>query len=277
VPELPEVEAVRRLLVPPMQGARFDRVLLRRANLRRPFCWDFVDRLTGATVTRVRRRAKHLLLDLSTGDTLLMHLGMTGDFRVEHMGLAPGEDHPRDPHDHVVFEMSSRWMVTFNDPRRFGAMDLLTADERAAHPTLAKLGPEPLSRAFTAAALATACAGRRTSIKVALLDQQLVAGLGNIYAAEALHMARLSPRRLASTLATRAGGPRETTERLTAAIKTVLSKAIAEQTRSGASRTNRFLVYDREGEPCAAEGCRGTITRIVQGGRSTFYCRACQR
>jgi formamidopyrimidine-DNA glycosylase len=277
VPELPEVEATRRLLAPAMRHARFDRVLLRRANLRRAFAPDFADRVTGATVLEVGRRAKHLLLPLSTGDTLLMHLGMTGDFRVEHIGRPAGELDPAalDPHDHVVFEMSSGWVVTFNDPRRFGAMDLLTPAERASHPTLTGLGPEPLARTFTGTTLARACAGKRTSLKVALLDQCVVAGLGNIYAAEALHLAGLSPRRLASTIATPGGAARPAADRLATAIKTVLRRAVARQSR-GDYRSDRFRVYDREGEPCVTTGCHGRVSRVVQAGRSTFYCRACQ-
>jgi formamidopyrimidine-DNA glycosylase len=277
VPELPEVEAARRLLEPAMRGARFERVLLRRANLRRAFVPDFAARLTGATVLDVDRRAKHLLLPLSTGDTLLMHLGMSGDFRVESSALtdaAPRE--APDAHDHVVFEMSSGLVVTFNDPRRFGAMDLLSGEDRAAHPTLAGLGPEPLSSAFTAAALASACTGRRVALKVALLDQRVVAGLGNIYVVEALHRAGLSPFRRASTLATPTGLPRPAADRLVSAIKQVLVRAIARQARPN-YRSDRFRVYDRAGEACPTRDCPGTIRRVVQAGRSTFYCARCQR
>lgn len=276
VPELPEVEAARRLLVPAMQGARFTRVLLRRADLRRAFPSDFAARLTGASVLEVGRRAKYLLLPLSTGDVLLMHLGMSGDFRVLHAAQASGGPEEPGVHDHVVFEMSSGAVVTFNDPRRFGAMDLLTAEEDLHHPTLTGLGPEPLSREFTAATLARACAGRRTSLKAALLDQRVVAGLGNIYAVEALHRAGLSPLRRASTIATPSGAPRRSALRLAAAIKQVLSRAVARQT-SPAYRSDRFRVYDREGQACPTRGCRGTIARVVQAGRSSFWCRACQR
>ena len=260
-----------------MLGARFERVLLRRANLRRAFAADFAARLTGATVLDVGRRAKHLLLTLSTGDTLAMHLGMSGDFRVDRLAPADGQelDVPG-LHDHVIFEMSSGAVVTFNDPRRFGAMDLLSPAERLAHPTLGSLGAEPLSPDFTADVLAQACAGRRVSLKVALLDQRVVAGLGNIYVVEALHLAGLSPRRRASTIATPTGKPRPTAVRLVAAIKAVLKKAVARQT-SPNYRSDRFRVYDREGEPCPTPGCTGTIVRIVQAGRSTFFCRACQR
>lgn len=271
------MEAARRLLEPAMRGARFERVLLRRANLRRAFAPDFAARLTGATVLDVGRRAKHLLLPLSTGDTLLVHLGMTGDFRVEPPESTPDAAIEAPPaHDHVVFEMSSGLVVTFNDPRRFGAMDLLSGEERARHPTLAGLGPEPLSADFTATALALACAPRRVALKVALLDQRIAAGLGNIYVVEALHRAGLSPFRRASTLATRGGAPRPAAVRLVAAIKQVLARAIARQARPD-YRSGRFRVYDREGHPCPTRGCPGTIRRIAQAGRSTFYCARCQR
>lgn len=277
MPELPEVEATRRLLEPVMLGARFERVVLRRANLRRAFVPDFAARLTGTTVTDVGRRAKHLVLALSSGETLLIHLGMTGDFRVESPALE-GDPAPADPgtHDHVVFQMSSGFVVTFNDPRRFGAMDLLTAAAYARHPTLSSLGPEPLSDQFTDGVLAAACARRRTALKPALLDQRIVAGLGNIYAAEALHRAGLSPLRKASTIATPTGKPRPTATRLVAAIKAVLDSAVERQLRP-AYRSATFRVYDREGEPCPTRECDGRIRRIVQAGRSTFYCATCQR
>lgn len=274
MPELPEVEAARRLLEPAMRGARFERVLVRRANLRRDFPTDFAVRLAGTTVVEVERRAKYLVLPLSSGDTLLMHLGMSGGFRVEAVGAAPRVE--PGAHDHVVFEMSSAFVVTFTDPRRFGSMDLLSAGERATHPALAGLGPEPLSADFTAGTLASACAGRTVSLKAALLDQRVVAGLGNIYAAEALHRAGLSPFRRASTIATRSGGPRPTAARLAAAIKDVLTRAVARQSRPD-YRSDRFRVYDREGAPCPTRGCSGTIRRTVQAGRSTFSCATCQR
>ena len=261
-----------------MRGARFDRVTVRRANLRRPFPPDFAARLVGTTVIEVERRAKHLLLLLSSGDTLAMHLGMSGDFRVEpraSIGHCAGPAMPR-AHDHVVFEMSSGAVVTFNDVRRFGSMDLLSADARARHPTFTALGPEPMAPDFDGAALATACAGRKVSLKSALLDQRVVAGLGNIYAADALHRAGLSPFRRASTIATRGGAPRPSAVRLATAIKQVLARAIRRQSRAS-YRTNRFAVYDREGEPCPTQGCGGTIARRVQAGRATYYCARCQR
>ena len=191
VPELPEVEAVRRRLEPVMARRRFARVVVRRPDLRTPFPRRFGARLTGTTALAVQRRAKYLLVPLSSGDTLVMHLGMSGWFEIDLE-----RDDPEDArHDHVVFHMSPRAVVTFTDPRRFGFMDLLTAEALAAHPALSALGPEPLAPEFDAAALAQALRGKRTTLKAALLDQRVVAGLGNIYAAEALHLARLSPAR----------------------------------------------------------------------------------
>lgn len=272
MPELPEVEAARRQLEPAMAGERFERVIVARPDLRAPFPPKFSARLGGRTALAVQRRAKYLLVPLSSDETLLMHLGMSGSFSVVRGGAAddPGR------HDHVVFHMSSGAIVTFNDPRRFGAMDLLSADALAAHPVLSTLGPEPLSDAFDGAALARACRGRKVPLKVALLDQRVVAGLGNIYAVEALHVARLSPERRASTIATPSGAPRDSAHRLAAAITQVLTEAIARQTaRSYAS--GRFRVYGREAERCRRAGCRGTIRRRTHGGRSTFFCPLCQK
>jgi formamidopyrimidine-DNA glycosylase len=283
LPELPEVESVRRRLDPVMTGARFDAVLARRPDLRIAFPAQFTGRLVGQTVVALGRRAKYLVAELSSGETLLMHLGMSGSFRVEvageaqPIGDAAGAEAGR--HDHVVFHMSSGAVVTFNDPRRFGFMDLVPAGLLERHPVLGALGPEPLSPAFNAAALALACRGKRVSLKVALLDQRVVAGLGNIYASEALHLAGLSPYRLASTIATPSGLPRATAHRLAAAIKKVLIKAIARKSTAAyrSSRGSRFRVYERENEPCLTAGCRGTIKRRTQAGRSTFYCPICQK
>ena len=269
MPELPEVEVLRRELAPVLQGAHLTRVVLRRANLRRPFPHDFDARIAGATVLRLRRRAKYLLADLSSRDTLIMHLGMSGWFRIE------AADHTPVPHDHVVFVLSSGRAVVFNDPRRFGVMDLVaTADADSSAP-LGALGPEPLSDDFDAAALAAACARSRRPLKVALLDQEVVAGLGNIYASEALHLARLSPRLPAAAIATTTGVPRAGAHRLAAAIKRVLVRAIHHLERD--SGTQRFRVYDRDGRRCPRRGCPGTIRRITQAGRSTFHCPVCQR
>jgi formamidopyrimidine-DNA glycosylase len=277
VPELPEVDRVRQLLSPAMANARFERVVLNRADLRQPFPRDFARRLRGQTVSQLLRRGKYLLATLSSGDVLLMHLGMSGSFRVESRpAKRPRPDEALEHrHDHVVFTMSSGMTVTFNDPRRFGVMDLLPANG-GSHTAIERMGPEPLSRAFDATALAARCAGRKTSLKAALLDQRVVAGLGNIYASEALHVARLSPLRLANTVATASGRPRPSAVRLVAAIKSVLRRAIALK-ESAAYRGIRFKVYEREGERCPTNGCRGTILRIWQAGRSTFYCPVCQR
>jgi formamidopyrimidine-DNA glycosylase len=281
MPELPEVETVRRVLEPVMALARFDQVIVRRPDLRLPFPQDFARRLIGQTVMAVHRRAKYLVAPLSSKETLLMHLGMSGSFRVDIQqshgsasivltteGIVP--------HDHVAFHMSTDAIVTFNDPRRFGLMDLVSTDAVATHPVLSKLGPEPLSAEFDAAALAAACRGKTTSLKAALLDQRVVAGLGNIYASEALYMARLSPQRRASTIATSSGLPRPSAYALVTAIKQVLTEAINRLSASS-YRSSRFRVYDREAERCRRSRCRGTIRRRTQAGRSTFYCPVCQR
>ena len=275
MPELPEVESVRRELAPVMVGTRIDRVEVRRPDLRAPFPRRFAARLQGRTIERLDRRAKYLLAVLSSGDTLLMHLGMSGSFRVEWPAGA-GEKETRERHDHVVFHLASGASVIFNDPRRFGVMDLVPATTMAAHPTLGAMGPEPLSPDFDGAALARASARRKTSLKVALLDQRVVAGLGNIYASEALHIAGLSPERLARTIATPAGAPRPTAIRLAAAIKQVLEEAIA-RASGERYRSSRFRVYDREGARCRRRGCNGVIRRKTQAGRSTFYCGVCQK
>jgi formamidopyrimidine-DNA glycosylase len=293
VPELPEVETVRRGLAPVMEGARIVRVELRRPDLRRPFPAGFAKRLEGRIVTGIGRRAKYLTADLSSGDVLLMHLGMSGSFRVSRpdgQATPGGFHHQRSAaaaHDHVVFHLSSGAMVTFNDPRRFGLMLIVPRGELAAHPLMREVGPEPLGNAFDASLLAAACKAKQTSLKAALLDQTVVAGLGNIYVCEALHRARLSPRRPASTIATRSGAPKARAVCLVDAIKAVLHDAI----RAGGSslrdhrRTDgelgyfqhHFRVYDRAGEPCVTPGCGGTVKRIVQNGRSTFFCATCQK
>jgi formamidopyrimidine-DNA glycosylase len=278
MPELPEVETVRRGLAPAMEGARFAKVEVRRPDLRWALPKDFAKRLEGQKVEGLGRRAKYLLADLSSGEVLLMHLGMSGSFRVGHdsrPGIYHHERSKDKAHDHVVFHMSNGETVTFNDPRRFGFMKLIARDTLDREPHLAPLGPEPLGNAFDAAMLAKACAGRKTSLKSALSDQHVVAGLGNIYVCEALYRARLSPKRRASTSA----------DALVEAIRAVLTDAI----RAGGSslRDHRradgslgdfqhnFSVYDREGEPCPK--CKGTVKRIVQQGRSTFFCPKCQK
>ncbi len=293
MPELPEVETVRRGLAPAMEGARFTKVDVHRGDLRWPLPKDFARRLEGKTVTGIGRRAKYLLTDLSSGDVLLMHLGMSGSFHVfaKERGNTPGRYyHERSKHvahDHVVFHMSSGAIVTFNDPRRFGSMKLVERAKLDDEPLLAGLGPEPLGNAFDAAMLATACKGKKTSLKAALLDQRIVAGLGNIYVCEALHRARLSPKRVAATIAGKTGAPNARAESLIEAIKAVLNAAIEDGGSSlrdhrltdgdlGMFQHN-FRVYDREGEKCRTPGCRGIVKRIVQNGRSTFYCPVCQK
>src|SRR6202166_4283795 len=288
MPELPEVETVRRGLQPVMEGSKIVKAEVRRKDLRFAFQKDFVGRLEGQIVTGLGRRAKYLLADLASGDVLLMHLGMSGSFRVikDDKQNAPGKfHHPRAEdraHDHVVFHMSSGAAVVFNDPRRFGYMKIIARRALEDEPLLRGLGPEPLGNAFDAAMLARACANRKTSLKAALLDQRVVAGLGNIYVCEALYRARLSPKRRASTIATRSGRPDARAQALVQGIRDVLNDAI----RAGGSllrdhkRTDgelgsfqhQFAVYDREGQRCARPRCGGTIKRIVQSGRSTFFC-----
>jgi formamidopyrimidine-DNA glycosylase len=289
MPELPEVETVRRGLAPAMEGARVDKVEVRHRGLRWPIAKDFEKRIEGKTIDGLGRRAKYLTADLSSGDVLVMHLGMSGSFRVgkdAKPGVYYHERSKSPAHDHVVFHMSNGQTITFNDPRRFGSMKLVPRAKIDEEPLLRALGPEPLGNAFDAAMLAKACAGKKTSLKAALLDQRVVAGLGNIYVCEALFRAHLSPKRRASTIADRSGRPNAHAEALVHAIKAVLNAAI----KAGGSslRDHRrtdgslgdfqhtFLVYDREGQPCP-DGCKGTVKRIVQAGRSTFYCPSCQK
>jgi formamidopyrimidine-DNA glycosylase len=278
MPELPEVETVRRGLAPAMEGARLTRVEVRHRGLRWPIAKDFENRLTGATIVGLGRRAKYLLADLSTGDVLIMHLGMSGSFRIDKD--TPGAFHHErskdEKHDHVVFHLSNGKTVTFNDPRRFGSMKIVPRAKLDDEALLKAIGPEPLGNEFDAAMLARACTGKKTTLKAALLDQRIVAGLGNIYVCEALFRARLSPKRLASSIADRKGEPNERAIALVSAIKAVLNDAI----KAGGSslRDHRqadgslgyfqhnFRVYDREGEPCP-DG-HGTIKRIVQDARN---------
>ena len=301
MPELPEVETVRRGLQPAMEGSKIVKAEVRRKDLRFPFQKDFAARLTGQTVTGLGRRAKYLMADLASGDVLLMHLGMSGSFRVilDEEQKAPGQfHHPRSEeraHDHVVFHMSSGAAVIFNDPRRFGYMKIIARTVFDDDPMLRGLGPEPLGNEFDAKMLARSCANKKTSLKAALLDQRVVAGLGNIYVCEALYRSHLSPRRLAATLATKAGQrkgvaggePTDHATRLVAAIHAVLNAAI----KAGGSslRDHRqtsgelgyfqhsFQVYDREGEKCQTAACGGIVRRFTQNGRSTFWCPKCQK
>jgi formamidopyrimidine-DNA glycosylase len=288
MPELPEVETVRRGLAPEMEGARFAKVEVRDRRLRWPLSKDFEKRLQGQTVEGLGRRAKYLTADLSSGDVLLMHLGMSGSFRVgkdAKPGVYYHERSKSTAHDHVVFHMSNGATVTFNDPRRFGSMKLVPRAKLDSEPLLRGLGPEPLGNEFDAAMLAKACAGKKTSLKAALSDQRVVAGLGNIYVCEALFRARLSPKRQASTIAERNGKPNKRAIALVDAIKAVLHDAIKaggsslrDHRRADGSLgdfQHNFQVYDREGQPCP--GCKGKIKRVVQTGRSTFYCPSCQK
>jgi formamidopyrimidine-DNA glycosylase len=260
------------MIEPVMRGARFRRVILNRPNLRISFPEQFVERLRGKTAEAIARRGKYLMVTLSSGETLIMHLGMSGWFHVAATGDRTRE---ADAHDHVVFVMSSGQTIVFNDPRRFGFMDLAAADQLDEYPALRAMGLEPLSPEFNAASLADSCRGKKVAIKVALLDQRLVAGLGNIYASEALHHAALSPLRTASSIATVTGKPKAAAERLAAGIKAVLTNAIRRS--ESPYRSGRFRVYERGGQPCLRTGCGGAIRQVTQGGRSTVYCPTCQR
>lgn len=285
MPELPEVETVRRGLAPVLSGARIARAETRRADLRFPFPPAFAERLTGRRIESLTRRAKYLVAGLDDGALWVTHLGMTGRWSVLGAKTQPGDfyyaEPPNPAHTHVLIETDAGNRLEFNDPRRFGYMDLLAADGLETHPWFKDLGPEPLGNHFHAGHLAAAFAGRKTSIKAALLDQRVVAGLGNIYVSEALHRAGIAPTRAAGRIAARR------LEALVAAIRAVLEEAIL----AGGSTLSdyagvdgaqggfqqRFRVYDRAGAPCVAAGCGGVVRRLVQGGRSSFYCAACQR
>ncbi|SEQ64498.1 DNA-(apurinic or apyrimidinic site) lyase [Faunimonas pinastri] len=303
MPELPEVETVRRGLAPAMEGATLIKVEQNRPDLRFPFPERFAERLEGRRVLALRRRAKYLLADLDDGTILVMHLGMSGSFRIETEsdGSAPGAFHhlrgKNAAHDHVVLhlsgtalpggENSGRARVLYNDPRRFGFMTLTSLADFETHPLFAHLGVEPVGNSLQPEGVAAMLAGKQAPLKAALLDQTIIAGLGNIYVCEALWRARLSPRRRAGSLVRADGRPTDRLVRLVEAIRTVIAEAI----EAGGSTLrdhikadgslgyfqHRFAVYDQEGKPCRHEGCGGTITRIVQSGRSTFFCPGCQR
>jgi formamidopyrimidine-DNA glycosylase len=289
MPELPEVETVRRGLVPVMEGHVIARAEVRRPDLRRPFPPHLAERLTGARVLRLGRRSKYLLAELSSGETMIVHLGMSGRILVAPPGGGGGAvigDHVHDHgriarHDHLILTMETGARVTLNDARRFGSVDLVPTAKAAAHPLLADLGPEPMGNGFSEETLIAALKERRTPVKAALLDQRLIAGLGNIYVCEALHRAGIDPRRQAGRIAAPRVGA------LARAIREVLAEAIA---AGGSSLRDyrqtdgelgyfqhAFRVYGREGEPCLREGCGGTVRRIVQAGRSSFFCPRCQR
>lgn len=276
MPELPEVETVRRGLAPVVEGHLITRVRVRRADLRRPLPEDFAERIEGRRVLSCGRRGKYLLIHLDDGQVLMIHLGMSGRIMIFR-------DHPPplDSHDHVIFETGGGTTIRFNDKRRFGLMALARAESLESHPLLARLGPEPLGNAFDGPVLAERLKHRRAPLKSALMDQSVVAGLGNIYVCESLYRAGLSPRRKARTV-----GPVRA-RRLAAAIRQVLGEAI--EAGGSTLRDHRlpsgelgyfqhaFAVYGRDGEPCPHCACGGTIRRIVQSGRSTFYCPMRQR
>jgi formamidopyrimidine-DNA glycosylase len=286
MPELPEVETVRRGLEPVMAGAALSRVRQNRPDLRFPFPDRFAERLDGATVERLDRRAKYLLMPLSTGETWVTHLGMTGRFTLD--GRQLGEFEEPAPiagrHEHVSFcaaRAGAVHRIGFADARRFGFMGLIPTDQIDAHPWFRNLGPEPLGNGFSGAHLAEAFAGKTQAVKVSLLDQRIVAGLGNIYVCEALYRARISPRAAAGRLS------RPRLDALARVVRDVLNDAIAAGGSTLRDFANadggqgyfqhRFDVYGREGQPCLGEGCAGVVKRIVQGGRSTFYCPSCQK
>ncbi|WP_417250329.1 bifunctional DNA-formamidopyrimidine glycosylase/DNA-(apurinic or apyrimidinic site) lyase [Celeribacter sp.] len=283
MPELPEVETVRRGLEPSMAGERVSRADVRRPDLRWPFPPNMAERLTGARVERLRRRSKYILADLDTGESLLIHLGMSGRMTVSGDPLGQFvHEHPQiAKHDHVILDMENGARVTFNDARRFGAMDLLDTARAEEHPLLAKLGPEPLGNRFDEDHLVAAFEGRNTPVKSALLDQRIVAGLGNIYVCEVLFRAGISPLRKAGQIS-----PARVAS-LVPIIRYVLNEAI----KAGGSSLkdyrqadgelgyfqHNFRVYGREGGACSREGCGGTVKRVAQSGRSSFYCPRCQR
>ncbi len=289
MPELPEVETVRRGLAPVMEGGRIARVEQRRPDLRFPFPERFAERLEGRRVLRLMRRAKYLAVHLEGGEVLVMHLGMSGRFLISAAPVGTFEHahggHAK--HDHVVFAMADGAVITYNDARRFGFMLLIAETDLATHKLFCDIGIEPLGPELTPEFLAAAAHGRKTDLKAFLMDQRIVCGLGNIYVCEALHRAGLDPRQPAARLATATGRPTAATRRLVPIIRAVLEEAIgaggstlrdyAQADGSLGYFQHRFAVYGRAGEPCVRTGCGGQVLRAVQAGRSTFYCRRCQR
>lgn len=279
MPELPEVETVRRGLIPRMVGHRIVKLHQRRHDLRVPLPRQFAKRVEGRRIAAIDRRAKYLLIRLEGGETLVVHLGMSG--RMTLHDAASAAEHPFERHDHVVFELDDGWQVRFNDARRFGLMLLIADDKVAEHKAFKGLGPEPLDDTFDGAILAARLKGRKTPIKAALLDQKTLVGVGNIYACEALYLAKISPRRSAHTVQ----GDRA--ERLVAAIRQVLRRSIddggstlRDHVQPGGELgyfQTRFKVYDRAGAVCPTPGCGHPVKRLAQAGRSTFYCAHCQR
>lgn len=293
MPELPEVETVLRGLEPVVTGRRIAAVEVRRPDLRFPFPERFAERLTGQKITGIERRAKYLIAGLSGGEDLVMHLGMTGRFTILQSGRSdtPGDyvnSIGADPaHDHVVLAFSGGARIIYNDPRRFGFMVMMPHAEREAHPLFRSLGVEPLGPALTADYLAARARGKKANLKAFLMDQRIVAGLGNIYVSEALFRAGLSPNRAAKALADRRGAPTERAKALVPAIRDVLGAAIAargstlrdyrDANGESGGFQNLFAVYDRAGRTCARPGCGGEIRRVVHAGRASFYCPCCQR
>ena len=279
MPELPEVETVRRGLIPRLVGHRIVRLIQRRRDLRVPLPAKFAQKVEGRTVQAIDRRAKYLLIRLDDGQTLIAHLGMSG--RMTLFDAASAAEHPFQRHDHVVMETDEGWQVRFNDARRFGLMLLASSDTVQRHKLFKGLGPEPLDETFDGAALAARLKGRRTPIKAALLDQKTLVGIGNIYACEALFLSGISPRRSAHTV------QGERADRLIAALKAVLLRSIddggstlRDHVQPGGELgyfQTRFKVYDRAGAPCPTAQCGHLVKRLVQSGRSTFYCARCQR
>jgi formamidopyrimidine-DNA glycosylase len=293
MPELPEVETVRRGLEPAMVGARFTKVIQRRPDLRFPFPERFAERLEGQEVKALGRRAKYLLADLSSGEVLVMHLGMSGRFLVTKDGATqmPGEFHHEHgglgAHDHVIFQLSNGATVTYNDARRFGFMDLVPRQEIETSKHFAGMGIEPLGNELSGETIARLFMAKRTPLKAALLDQRLIAGLGNIYVCEALFRTGLHPEAPAGSLVTKTGEPTDKAHQLADIIRDVLAEAVeaggstlrdhAQVDGSLGYFQHSFRVYDRENEPCVTPDCTGTVTRLVQSGRSTFYCPECQK
>lgn len=295
MPELPEVETVRRGLAPFMEGGRLRKLTLKRGDLRFPFPEGFAGKVEGRGIIALGRRAKYLLINLDGDLTIIAHLGMSGSFRIEaDEGGTPGKfHHPRskdEAHDHVIFDIERTEgpaRIIYNDPRRFGFMHLMPTSALDTYPAFAGLGPEPTGNSLSAAYLAGRFDGKKQPLKSALLDQRVIAGLGNIYVCEALYRAHLLPTRAAASIVTKAGKPSRSLELLAEDIHVVIAEAIE---AGGSSLRDHiqadgslgyfqhsFRVYDREGEPCLTPGCKGTVTRITQSGRSTFYCPVCQK
>lgn len=297
MPELPEVETVRRGLAPALIGRRIRHLDLRRADLRFPFPDRFAERLRGQSIDRLVRRAKYLIMELGSGEDVVMHLGMTGRFSIVRGGdpgsvlETPGSyvyDTGADPkHDHVVLELDDGARIVYNDPRRFGFMVMTAHAALGEHALFRNLGTEPLEDAWSPEYVAARARGKKVNLKAFLMDQRVVAGLGNIYVSEALYRARLSPNRSAACLVDRNGQPTERTRRLVPSVRDVLHQAIAaggstlrdyrHADGSSGDYQNAFRVYDRMGESCTRRGCGGIVRRVVHQGRATYFCGTCQR